>query len=271
MKISVVIPAHNEARYIQQCLLALKRQSMEPYEVIVVNNNSSDATAVIASGMGVRVLYEPKRGIVYARNRGFCAAKGDVIARIDADTVVPNNWIEQLGLVFKNSKTQAVTGPAIFYDVPLPRAFSYAYQSIVFDYNRLLLGHNILWGSNMAVRKDVWQAVAANVAPSTSIHEDLDLALVLKRRDYNISYLPQLTVLASMRSLYRTPKYFKIYIQMWYATLRLHGHNTYGLDRLVGGSLRVLQPVVAKLCYSYLRLKFRWQQRWFESPHRPAQ
>lgn len=271
MNISVVIPAHNEARYIQQCLLALKRQSIQPYEVIVVDNNSSDDTVALAKHMGARVLYEPKPGIVFARNRGFSGARGSIIARIDADTVVPVNWIKQLQISFKNNQVQAITGPAIFYDVPLPRAFSFTYKSVVFGYNRLLLGHSILWGSNMALSKDMWRNVAAHTTSSTMVHEDLDLALVLNKQGYRVRYIPQLSVWASMRSLYRSPVYFRPYIKMWYATLRRHGYNTYGLDKAVGLLLQLSQPVVAKLCYAYLSIKFRWQHRWFESPDRPAQ
>ena len=96
-RVSIVIPAYNEERYLPACLDAIAAQTIKPFEVIVVDNNSSDSTAKIAAQYPfVRVVNEPRRGIGFARNAGFNAAAGDIIGRIDADTHVPASWVAKV-------------------------------------------------------------------------------------------------------------------------------------------------------------------------------
>ncbi|HEX7964030.1 MAG TPA: glycosyltransferase family A protein, partial [Candidatus Saccharimonadales bacterium] len=92
--VSIVIPAYNEERHLAACLEAIRAQSEPPLEVVVVDNNSTDRTAEIARRYPfVRVVHEERQGIVFARGAGFDAARGDIIARIDADIVLPAGWI----------------------------------------------------------------------------------------------------------------------------------------------------------------------------------
>ena len=85
MDISVIIPAFNEARYLPGTLESIQRASEHlrskaevDVEVIVVDNNSTDETAMVAEDMGATVIQEPVQGIGMARNRGASAAQGDV-------------------------------------------------------------------------------------------------------------------------------------------------------------------------------------------------
>ena len=94
MKISIVIPVYNEAEHLADCLNSIARQTTAPHEVIVVDNNSSDSSLAVALSFDfVSVITEPRQGVVHARNTGFNAAKGDLIGRIDADTVLPADWV----------------------------------------------------------------------------------------------------------------------------------------------------------------------------------
>src|SRR5437763_970821 len=102
MKISVVIPVYNEEKYLHDCLTALQHQTRKADEIIVVNNNSTDSSAQIAEKLGARVVNESKQGMIFARNRGFNEATGDVIARCDADTRVPPDWLEKIEHHFQN-------------------------------------------------------------------------------------------------------------------------------------------------------------------------
>jgi glycosyltransferase involved in cell wall biosynthesis len=87
-RVSVIIPAFDAADYLSSALESARVQSWRPYETIVVDDGSADATAAIAErAPGVRCLRRPHRGVSAARNAGIAAARGDVFAFLDADDV----------------------------------------------------------------------------------------------------------------------------------------------------------------------------------------
>ncbi len=88
LRISVIIPAHNASSTLGTCLAALTQLPSPPYEILVVCDGCSDATAEIARAQGVRVIeYPQRRGASYARNVGAAAAQGGIFLFIDADCV----------------------------------------------------------------------------------------------------------------------------------------------------------------------------------------
>src|SRR5215472_11682458 len=96
--ISFVVPAYNEEALIASCLNAIAAEiarTRYAAEIIVVNNNSTDRTREIAMSIpAVRVIDEPQRGLVQARRAGCVAARGRLIANIDADTMIPEGWLD---------------------------------------------------------------------------------------------------------------------------------------------------------------------------------
>jgi len=96
--VSVVIPAYNASQTIGECLAALAEQTVPRarYEVIVVDDGSTDDTAVLATSFGARVLRQANMGPAAARNRGVDAARGEVILFTDADCAPAPHWIEQM-------------------------------------------------------------------------------------------------------------------------------------------------------------------------------
>jgi glycosyltransferase involved in cell wall biosynthesis len=85
-RLSVIVCAHNEARYLPACLHSLLAQTRVPDEILVVNNASTDATRAVALQIpSVRVVDEPRKGLVAARETGRRAATGDVLVYLDAD------------------------------------------------------------------------------------------------------------------------------------------------------------------------------------------
>ena len=98
MRLSIIIPAFNEAAYLPATLESVRAAIEQLYvdpdvevrvEVIVVDNGSTDDTAAVARTRGARVVQEPVQGIARARNRGARHAAGDVLVFIDADVAVP--------------------------------------------------------------------------------------------------------------------------------------------------------------------------------------
>src|SRR3989344_5538650 len=124
MKISFVIPAYNEEKHVPQCLASVERELTRTpcdAEVIVVNNASTDRTGQAArSHAWVRVVDEPNKGLVRARHAGYTAATGDLIANIDADTILPEGWLQTVLAEFEQDDgLAALSGPYIYYDLPI--------------------------------------------------------------------------------------------------------------------------------------------------------
>lgn len=200
--ISVVIPARNDAIALEGCLQALQYQSLAPLEVVVVDNASSDATAEVARRYGARVLVEEQVGIPQAAAAGYDSARGDVIARLDADSRPGAGWLEGLERLLRASRWDAVTGTGYFYELPRTgRAVARVYLGIYYVLCHAALGHRPLWGSNMALRREVWQQVREHVHDDDAeLHDDLDLAFALGP-DRAIRLERSLAVGVSVRSL----------------------------------------------------------------------
>lgn len=87
-RISVVLPVHNGEQYLAEALESVAWQTLEPAEIVVVDDGSTDCSGAIArSFAGVRVIRQENAGVSSARNAGIEAATGDVIAFIDADDI----------------------------------------------------------------------------------------------------------------------------------------------------------------------------------------
>src|SRR3989338_7574776 len=94
MYISVVIPVYDEEVLLGKCLQALSHQKRPPNEIVVVDNNSTDASVKIARQFEkVRVVTETRQGMAYARDCGFKNARGDIVCQTDADSLPPYDWI----------------------------------------------------------------------------------------------------------------------------------------------------------------------------------
>jgi len=102
MKVSVVVPAYNEEKYIKKCLFSLTNQIVPADEIIIVDNNCRDKTIEIAKKFKVRIVKEKTQGMIPARNRGFNSTRYEIIARCDADVIVPKDWIKRIKKNFEN-------------------------------------------------------------------------------------------------------------------------------------------------------------------------
>lgn len=239
LSLSIIIPAYNEEHHLRACLDAVAAQAEQPDEVIVVDNNSSDKTVQIAQSYPfVKVLREERRGVVFARDRGFNAVTSDLIGRIDADTILPPDWVARVKAFYadKNHARHALTGSCYFYNIRLPRFQGWLQGQVAFRFNRLLMGHYILFGSNMALPRSLWKAVKKNVCHDPDVHEDLDLAIHLHRLGYDITYRDSLRVGTKMRRVRSERGQLWRNLLWWPRTLRRHGKKTWVFG-LVGATV----------------------------------
>ncbi|BDZ41741.1 glycosyl hydrolase [Paraoerskovia sediminicola] len=181
--VSVVIPVRDDAEDLDRCLALLAVQSVAPLEVVVVDNASSDATDEVAWRWGAILVREDRIGIPAAAAAGYDAAKGDLIARLDADSRPGPRWVQTMvERMAADEDVHALTGTGLFGDLPrgTRHAVSVAYLGTYYLLSHLALGHTALWGSCMAMRSSTWAEVRADVVrEDPEVHDDLDLAFRL--------------------------------------------------------------------------------------------
>jgi glycosyltransferase involved in cell wall biosynthesis len=191
VKVSVVIPAHNEERYIGACLAAVLREvrrSQLDAEVIVVDNASVDGTSAASAGFpGVRVIREARKGLSMARHRGYLESSGDLIVNLDADTRMPRGYLREVIRAFeKDPRMVCYTGPFAYYDMPVvPRITSMIFY--LFQFLPNIIGQRILrigavaQGGNFVVRRSALDRVGGYDTSIEFYGEDTDIATRLSK------------------------------------------------------------------------------------------
>lgn len=203
MRVSVVIPVLDDAVALERCLAALAVQTVAPHEVIVVDNGCTDDSAAIAHRYGARVLSEPVRGIGAATARGYDAATGDFIGRLDADSVAPPDWIAGMSAVAVRSGADAVTGWGRFYDAAWWSRWSAGpYLATYYLLTTTAMAHPPLWGSSCLIRTEHWHRVREHVHRwEPEIHDDMDLSFALGPQS-RVVVTRRCTVQVSARSVH---------------------------------------------------------------------
>jgi glycosyltransferase involved in cell wall biosynthesis len=248
--VSIVIPVYNEAASLAACLNAISRQTVRPHEVIVVDNNSSDDTVAIARGYQfVTVLTQNRQGVVYARDTGFNAATGDILGRIDADTVMAEDWVETVQKIFKHETIGAVSGRALYHDMALASVLN-AIDLRIRAYLAHTLGDEVaMQGANMAVRRSAWLKVRGHVCRTGGLHEDLDLSVHINQKGHRVIFDETLVASLGYRQAESSFAKFSKYILLSPKTYALHGLK----------SRRYMYPVcaLAIICYVPLNILHR--------------
>jgi cellulose synthase/poly-beta-1,6-N-acetylglucosamine synthase-like glycosyltransferase len=184
--ISFVVPAYNEEKHLARTLTAifaeLERTGRQA-EVIVVNNASTDGTGALAASFpGVIVVDEPEKGLVQARRAGFMRATGDLIANVDADTIVTKGWLERVLAEFRaHPRLVALSGPYIYYDLSKAKRIAvrvfYCMGYVFYILNRFVFRvGSLLQGGNFVVRRTALVEIGGYNPTFSFYGEDTDLA-----------------------------------------------------------------------------------------------
>ncbi len=231
--VSVVIPCLNDAGPLEACLQTLGAQTCRPLEIIVVDNGSTDSSASVARRHGAILIREPAGGIAAAASTGYDQAVGEVIARCDADSLLPVSWIQQISTTFgEDSTLGALTGPGTFYE--LRRPWSWLWNVLyVYGYFAAAgsaLANVPLFGSNLAIRRSCWEAVSAEVHRNdVGMHDDMCLSMHVGLR-FRIRFQRSLRVGISPRALVGRANR-RLRVQRAFHTLGAHGSENLPWNR----------------------------------------
>jgi glycosyltransferase involved in cell wall biosynthesis len=204
--VSVVVCAFNAERTIDACLASLRTMNYPDYEVIVVNDGSTDATREIAEryqreyqadphGPRLVLLNQENRGLSVARNVGAHAATGEIVAYTDSDCVPDPDWLAFLVYKFVRNGYVAVGGPN--FPPPEPSLVPAAVAVSPGGPTHVLLEDEIaehVPGCNMAFTKKALEEVGGFEPMYTAAGDDVDFCWRLQNRGYAIGFSPAATV-----------------------------------------------------------------------------
>jgi glycosyltransferase involved in cell wall biosynthesis len=193
-KISVIIPVRNGASSLPALLRSLQDQTLarEHYEVIVVDNNSSDSSAYIAESGGAQVVYEPIANRARARNRGVAAASTNLYAFTDADCIVDPGWLE--ALVECERLAPLVAGKVTVPVSEKPNAIE-RFEAL-WRFNQEAWVNNLGWAAtaNLLVHADAFAAIGGFDPTWRHIGEDGDFCVRARKAGYQLDYTPDAVV-----------------------------------------------------------------------------
>jgi glycosyltransferase involved in cell wall biosynthesis len=213
--LSVVIPTLNSASTIPYTLSSIFSNEFpkEYFEVLVIDNGSSDETVEVAKKFPVRTYYCSKKGIGPPRNIGIKMAKGDIVCFTDSDCIVEKNWLEKIFTFFKqNSEVDGVGGPIFPYPYNQNKIQKLTGELFVEDqrYPKKLekvqfgSSQGIIFGTNSAYKKEVFISAGGYSEPGGS---NLELSWRLVSKGRNLFFNPDIKVYhifpANLKSIFK--------------------------------------------------------------------
>lgn len=232
MKYSVIIPAYNEAENIGDAIRDLRLQNVgrSQFEIIVVDNNSDDDTYEIAKKTGADVVIkEEKKGTNMARQAGYKASRGEIVAFLDADdSQPPPDWLERIGKDLSREGVRAVSGPQDYGFKGVKRLLDRFYTRYVLPNApgvlQFIFGRKagIIVGGNFATSRDVIEKIGG-LPPIAFWGDDVAIAMLISRKVGRVLFDPDLTVKSSPRrfeshGLFRVVfRYIRTYLKLFFS------------------------------------------------------
>jgi glycosyltransferase involved in cell wall biosynthesis len=203
MSISVIVPAHNEERYLGETLKSIQRakemllkKDAVSTEIIVVDNDSTDSTSDVALSFGASVVKETKRNVARVRNAGASFAKGNVLVFVDADTIVP---AELLWRINQLMASPACFGGAVDTDYRAAKPVVQIYLQLWRILGKLV---GMAQGATQFCRREVFVSLPG-YDESLYMGEDVDfhwrLKQFAKRQNGHVCFIEDIQVVPSTR------------------------------------------------------------------------
>lgn len=237
--VSIVIPAYNEESTIAACVLAALDQTVPAHEIIVVDNKSTDGTAAAVHALQaahpdaplIYVKQDAAQGLIPTRNFGLDIATGEVIGRIDSDSVLEPTWVDAVQKAFLDPDVAACTGPVIYYDMPLRRWGHKTDDLLRRTLIKITRDYHLLFGSNMALRGSAWRLIRDEVCldEADELHEDIDLSIHLHEHKLKVVYSSDMVTGMSARRLDDSPREFYNYVMRFERTYKRHNVRSLAL------------------------------------------
>ena len=190
-RVSVVVCSYNGARTIRDCCEGLLQVRYPDFEVIVVDDGSTDETATIAKRYGFRVISTDNRGLSSARNTGLAAATGEIVAYTDDDARPDPHWLTYLVATFFATAHVGVGGPNIA--PPGDGAIAECVANAPGGPVHVLLSDREaehIPGCNMAFRKEALQAIGGFDPRFRAAGDDVDVCWRLQERGWTLGFSP---------------------------------------------------------------------------------
>jgi GT2 family glycosyltransferase len=243
-RISVIICSYNGSKTIRECLEGFQRVKYPNFEVIVVDDGSTDPTAAIAREFPVRLIQTENRGLSSARNTGMEAAGGEIIAYIDDDAIPDPHWLEYIAHGFRNKECAAVGGPNILPESALP--LSECVANAPGNATHVLLTDQVaehLPGCNIAIRKSALQAIGGFDEKFRIAGDDVDVCWRLQQAGWTLRYEAGAVVWHYRRNtigaFWRQQKNYgraeALLQQKWPQNYTVYGHARWGGHIYTGG------------------------------------
>ena len=234
MKFSVIIPALNEADYIQATINAVKAQNIprDNFEIIVVDNNSTDNTFDLAKVTGAdKVVKELKHGTNMSRQHGFEVSCGKIVVFLDADSIPPPNWLSKIGDKLSKPDIAAVSGPFNYDFSNIQLILEHIYTHYLLPRIPTILKvifhrpAGIIIGGNFATKRETIEKIGG--LPRLSFWgDDATIAMLISRHVGRVVFDSNLVVASSQRRFIKQG-FFSLVIRYIIAYLKAYFNNNY--------------------------------------------
>ena len=215
IKVSVIVCTYNRCALMREAILSLIEQDIDKnsYEIIVVDNNSTDDTKHVVEEISkgempvLKYIREDRQGLSYARNRGAREASGEIVAYIDDDAIAEKGWLKGLLDVYRNFPDAGIVGgridPVWLHEKP-----SWITKNMEVAYTILNYGNEIKeisfpktpFGANLSVKRDVFLSLGGfstqlgRKAASLISNEELYLCYLVEQNNKKLYYTPNAVV-----------------------------------------------------------------------------
>lgn len=233
MKFSIIIPAHNEEAAVAAAIGALKTQTVprESYEIIVVDNNSTDHTAEVARSAGADiVVFKKEPGTNIARQAGFRASHGEIVAFLDSDCLPPPDWLARIESGLKKGSAVLISGPYDYgFKSPLTRWFTALYTNVLSAHADkifpFLFGKKagVIVEGNFAAYRAVIEKIGG-LPPLKFWGDGAAVAMLVSRRVGRVYFDPTLIIKSSPRRFEEEGTFSVVARYVW-AYLRVYFKN----------------------------------------------